>query len=352
MAVPKIFINYRREDTAGHAGRLYDHLAREFGDANVFMDVDALEPGIDFVAELEKTLAECHALLAIIGPRWVSVTDRAGTPRLSSEDDIVRLEIEAALRRNIRIIPVLVEGAKMPVHDQVPGSLSALLRRHAIELTNSRWGYDVRRLVETLGRVQASASQQVTPSPAKAKPYSDPSPRTTGSLSMLRAITAKSSAALRRISDSSLRPDRPRTTATIPLGGRKLRIGAYLAVLASLLFIIFSVIFAVLVSNLEYPYTRSQWTDLHNVIAAGSLIYFGSYIVFCIADLKRRSGSGSGKQRSMPIIAMSICFIMSAWAILMATSEQRIGFLEVVLAWIAAGLVLGLFGLYVSKRID
>jgi hypothetical protein len=82
MAVPKIFLSYRREDSAGHAGRLYDHLARQFGETNVFMDVDALEPGIDFVATLEKTLAECDVLLAIIGPRWVSITDRAGTPRL------------------------------------------------------------------------------------------------------------------------------------------------------------------------------------------------------------------------------------------------------------------------------
>ena len=336
MAVPKIFLSYRREDSAGHAGRLYDHLARQFGETNVFMDVDALEPGIDFVATLEKTLAECDVLLAIIGPRWVSITDRAGTPRLSIEDDFVRLEIETALRRNIRTIPVLVEAAEMPLRDQVPESLSALLRRHAIELTNSRWAYDVRRLIETLERLQASAAQQVAPSPEKAKPDSDLSPRTTGIVSMLRL-------------------------ATVPLGGRKLRIGAYLAIIASLLFIVFSVIFAVHVSNLEYPYTGSneekiarlrayehQWTELHNVVAVGSLIYFGIYIFFCIADLKRRSG----KQRLMPIIAMSVCLIMSAWAILMANSNRRIDFDEVIAAWIAVGIVLGLFALFAGKRVD
>src|SRR5204862_6256136 len=95
---PKVFISYRREETAGHAGRLYDVMASRFGDSNVFMDVD-IAPGVDFVNRITQAVDACHVLLVIIGPRWASITNGAATPRLAQPGDFVRLEVEEGLRR-------------------------------------------------------------------------------------------------------------------------------------------------------------------------------------------------------------------------------------------------------------
>ena len=90
---PKVFISYRREDTAGHAGRLYDTMAARFGQPNVFVDVD-LAPGVDFVQRISEAVGECRVLLVIIGPRWASLTDDEGATRIADPDDFVRLEVE------------------------------------------------------------------------------------------------------------------------------------------------------------------------------------------------------------------------------------------------------------------
>ncbi|ADB48541.1 toll/interleukin-1 receptor domain-containing protein [Conexibacter woesei] len=158
-AAPKVFLSYRREETAGHAGRLYDAIATRFGDANVFMDVE-LAPGIDFVDRITEAVGECRALLVVIGPRWASVT-AAGRPqpRIAEPGDYVRLEVETALARSdVRVIPVLVAGARMPPPAQLPPSLQGLARRNAIELSDLRWRYDVGRLSDTLGELVAGAS--------------------------------------------------------------------------------------------------------------------------------------------------------------------------------------------------
>jgi hypothetical protein len=103
----RIFLSYRRDDTLTATGRLDDHPRREFGADAVFRDIDSIRLGSDFVEIIEKALAGSSVVLAVIGPRWLS-------SRLDNEDDFVRLEITAALRLNIPVIPVLVEGVGFP----------------------------------------------------------------------------------------------------------------------------------------------------------------------------------------------------------------------------------------------
>jgi len=110
----RIFISYRREETAYPAGWLFDRLAERFGPKQVFKDVDSIELGDDFVQMITRAVGSCDVLLALIGDQWLTITDVHGRRRLDDPDDFVRLEIEAALTRNVRIIPILVDGANMP----------------------------------------------------------------------------------------------------------------------------------------------------------------------------------------------------------------------------------------------
>jgi len=154
-AAAKVFITYRREETAAHAGRLYDAMVARFGEANVFMDVD-MAPGVDFVARITEAVAACHVLIVVIGPRWATVEDERGTARLADPEDFVRLEVETALRRpDVTPIPVLVSGARMPNRDDLPPELRAITRRNALELSDQRWRYDVGRLISTLDQLLA-----------------------------------------------------------------------------------------------------------------------------------------------------------------------------------------------------
>jgi WD40 repeat protein len=143
-----VFINYRRDDSAGTAGRLYDRLVRTFGRNNVFMDVDHIPAGVDFVQHLNTQVAACDAFLVIIGPHWLEAKDETGQRRLDNPDDFVSIEIGAALTRDIRVIPVLVDGARMPKADQLPETLKALVRRNAVEVRNSQFGRDADALTE------------------------------------------------------------------------------------------------------------------------------------------------------------------------------------------------------------
>ncbi|HEY6320333.1 MAG TPA: toll/interleukin-1 receptor domain-containing protein [Thermoanaerobaculia bacterium] len=148
----KIFVNYRREDSAGHAGRLFDRLSARFP-ARVFMDIDNLEPGVDFVEVIETAVGSCEVLIVVIGNEWLSVKDAAGRRRLDDPADYVRLEIATALQRQVRVIPVLVQRASMPRAEELPPDLVKLARRNAIELSDARWAYDVDRLIRTIEEV-------------------------------------------------------------------------------------------------------------------------------------------------------------------------------------------------------
>lgn len=146
----RIFINYRRQDTEGYVGRLYDHLTRHFDQNDIFMDVDSIRPGADFVKTLEDAVAECDVFLAIIGPQWLNAADETGSRRLDQWNDFVRIEIASALNQNKLVIPVLVGNAKMPAPQHLPDDIAGLARRNAIELSHQRFVYDVDRLVASI----------------------------------------------------------------------------------------------------------------------------------------------------------------------------------------------------------
>ena len=147
---PRIFISYRRDDAAGDAGRLADHLHRRFGKDRVFLDIDTIDPGTDFVRVLHDSLQETAAVLVVIGPRWTSVRNADGSPRLESASDFVRIEVEAALGRSIPVVPVLVQGAKMPETKDLPSSLASLVTRQAATLDHAEFHDDAERLCDRL----------------------------------------------------------------------------------------------------------------------------------------------------------------------------------------------------------
>jgi hypothetical protein len=150
--VPGIFISYRREDSPGYAGRLRDRLNERFGSNTVFRDIDSIAPGIDFVDQIGKAVGSCDVLLAVIGNNWLTASTKDGHQRLYDPHDLVRQEIQEALSRNIRVIPVLVAGATMPSADDLPPEITTLARKQAFELSDSRWDYDVARLLSFLDR--------------------------------------------------------------------------------------------------------------------------------------------------------------------------------------------------------
>ena len=159
-----IFVSYRRQESSHLAGRLYDRLADQFGVAQVFIDVDAIEPGVDFAAEIFRAVAACQVLLAVIGPAWLTITDERGHRRLDDPEDIVRLEIESALARDVRVIPILAEGAVMPGRTDLPESLAGLARRNALPIRHDSFRHDAGRLVTAIERILAPAA--VAPSRA------------------------------------------------------------------------------------------------------------------------------------------------------------------------------------------
>jgi TIR domain len=124
-----IFISYRRDDSPASAGRLYDRLSNHFASDHIFMDVDNLDLGVDFVEEIQKRVSSCDVLIAVIGRRWLSSSDEEGQRRLDNAEDFVRLEIATALKRGVRVIPVLVDGASMPRRPDLPDDLELLVRR-------------------------------------------------------------------------------------------------------------------------------------------------------------------------------------------------------------------------------
>ena len=145
-----IFISYRRDDSEGQAGRLFEGLKARFGQDRVFIDVAGIEPGRDFRRIIDEHVSSCDVLLALIGRNWLHAADKDGRRRLDTPEDFVRLEIAAALRRDIAVIPVLVQGAAMPSKEELPPDLQALAWRNAAELRHTRWDADFAELAATL----------------------------------------------------------------------------------------------------------------------------------------------------------------------------------------------------------
>lgn len=148
-----IFVSYRRQDSGHLAGRLYDRLAERFGEGRVFMDVDTIAPGVDFAEEISRAVAACQVLVAVVGPAWLTATDERGRRRLDDPDDFVRLEIETALARGVRVIPVLAQGAVMPGRDDLPESLADLARRNALFIRHESFRSDAGRLLAAIEQV-------------------------------------------------------------------------------------------------------------------------------------------------------------------------------------------------------
>ncbi len=152
--VPGIFLSYRRDDSAGYAGRLRDSLEERVGRGEVFRDVDTLEPGQDFVATIDERVHACRVFLTLIGRDWLEARDRSGTLRLQQPGDYVRREVAVALARdNVVVIPVLTEGAGMPAEEQLPEDMRALVRREAITLRDESWDGDVDRLAAAIHKI-------------------------------------------------------------------------------------------------------------------------------------------------------------------------------------------------------
>lgn len=170
----QVFLSYRRDDAPSAAGRLRDALALRFGEDSIFLDVDTLEPGIDFKEAIDRAVGTSDVLIAMIGKDWLAVGDD-GRRRIDSPDDYVRLEIEAALMRDIRVIPALVENVAMPQSDELPASIAQLARRNAVELgEGARWRADVERLIDALARQRSAKEAEAGASAAAAKPVEEP----------------------------------------------------------------------------------------------------------------------------------------------------------------------------------
>ena len=148
----KIVISYRRDDSAGQAGRIYDSLCQHFGAEQIFIDIDTIEPGINFVKAIEDAVSSCDVLLAIVGRRWLE-NDNKTTRRIDSLDDFVRLELATALTRGIRVIPVLVQGAAMPSPQSLPEDLREFAQRNALEVSDLHWKSGMERLVNVINRI-------------------------------------------------------------------------------------------------------------------------------------------------------------------------------------------------------
>ena len=153
-----VFVSYRREESSHFAGRLADRLIDRFGAEQVFIDVDTIEPGVDFAEAIAGAVGACAVLVAVIGPGWLAAADELGGRRLDDPDNLVRLEIGAALAHGVRVIPVLVEGAVMPRRGDLPDSLAGLARRHALRVRHESFRDDVGQLIAAIDRVLAMAS--------------------------------------------------------------------------------------------------------------------------------------------------------------------------------------------------
>jgi formylglycine-generating enzyme required for sulfatase activity len=155
----KILLNYRRADSKGYAVAIYNSLVSSFGEDQIFMDIDAIEPGTDFVKVLEKAVKQCDVLIVIIGSQWLGIKDASGERRLEDEGDFVRIEIKAALEREVTVLPVLVQGAIMPSAAKLPDDIRSLARRQAFVISD-RFSADVEQLVEVLNRILERARRE------------------------------------------------------------------------------------------------------------------------------------------------------------------------------------------------
>ena len=146
----KIFLSYRRDDTGGRAGRLFDVLVARFGAQNVFQDVSSAAPGFDFTERVEQAIATSDAVLVVIGPAWLDSATADGRRRIDQPDDFVRHEVGSALASGMPVVPVLVDDAELPLADRLPDDVRGLVHRQAVSVRDESWRQDVDDLVRRL----------------------------------------------------------------------------------------------------------------------------------------------------------------------------------------------------------
>lgn len=156
-----IFISYRREDSRHAAGRILDALAVDHPRSSLFMDVDNIALGFDFRTELDKRLKRCEIMLVVMGSKWLDATDGQGRRRLDQPDDFVRMEVEMALNRNIRVVPIMLDDTDLPAAEDLPESLRPLVHRQGTRIQHESFMKDVERLAEGL----APSAPTVAPPP-------------------------------------------------------------------------------------------------------------------------------------------------------------------------------------------
>jgi hypothetical protein len=133
----RIFLSYRRDDSAGQSGRIRDRLVRDFGNDYLFMDVDGIPLGTNFVKRLNDEVAGCDVLLAVIGKQWIEIRDESGHRRIDNPNDFVRIEIGAALQRDIPLIPILLDGTKIPNAEMLPDDMKELAARSGLDVRHA-----------------------------------------------------------------------------------------------------------------------------------------------------------------------------------------------------------------------
>src|SRR6266487_1007910 len=162
MAWPKIFISYRRDDS-GDAGRISDRLERQFGRDFLFIDVDSIPPGRNFVDVLREEVAKCGVLIAVIGPNLLNARDENGNRRLDNPNDFVRIEIATALqRKDTLVIPILLDGSRIPKADQLPEDLKELSLRNSVPVHHASFNSDMEKLIRWLKEKQGPTPKQMT----------------------------------------------------------------------------------------------------------------------------------------------------------------------------------------------
>jgi hypothetical protein len=183
--MPKLAISYRRSDSSAITGRIFDRLVAHYGRDQVFMDIDNIPFGTDFRTHIQSVLQQADLLIVVIGPRWLGV-DAGGAARMAQEDDPVRAEVEMALTRDLPLIPVLVDGAKMPEASALPASFKDFAFRNAAEVATGRdFHPHVDRLIAAADSIFGHANPQSAANAAIAHALPSPAPTSasTGSVS-------------------------------------------------------------------------------------------------------------------------------------------------------------------------
>lgn len=170
----RVFISYRRSDCLAQANALYDGLQHRLRHVKLFMDLDSIPPGVDFERHIRREIEQTDVVLVMIGDNWLDAGQNPKVRRIDEDNDFVRLEVESALAiDSTRLIPVLVEGASMPVRSELPRSIQRLARFHAFEMSDHRWGQDIQRMAETIEQIR---QEKLGTTPTVALPPPPPPP--------------------------------------------------------------------------------------------------------------------------------------------------------------------------------